>query len=286
MIGQDMVNRLYDAQVVDPHGEKIGSVKRIWLDGQTGDPLWASVHTGLFGLKESFVPLQRAELLNDQLQVPVDKEQVKESPRIEAANDNMSDDEQAALYQHYGFGPQAGAPDLERRQQPRRPGSSQQPGDYPGRAKQGRDRMGRQDDGAMTRSEEQLKVGTERVETGRVRLVKHVVTEQQQVQVPVSHEEVRLERTPITDANRAEALRGKDITEAEHEVTLHAEKPVVGKEAVPVEQVRLGKERIDDAETVSGSVRKEQIEVEEGRASGRARNRVEDPAQNRSQKRR
>src|ERR1044071_13657 len=90
VIGQDMVNRLYDCEVVDPAGEKIGSVKRVWLDGQTGDPLWASVHTGLFGLKESFVPLQRAELADDQLRVPVDKEQVKESPKIEAANDHMS----------------------------------------------------------------------------------------------------------------------------------------------------------------------------------------------------
>lgn len=117
----------------------------------------------------------------------------------------------------------------------------------------------------MTRSEERLKVGTERVETGKVRLVKHVVTEQQQVQVPVTHEEVRLEREPVTDANRKDALRGQDITEAEHEVTLHADKPVVEKETVPVERVRLAKEEVSDTETVSGSVRKEQIDLEDGR---------------------
>ena len=276
MIGQDMVNRLYDCQVVDPRGEKIGSVKRIWLDGQTGDPLWASVHTGLFGLKESFVPLQRAELRDDQLQVPVEKEQVKESPRIEATNDHMTDDEQAALYRHYGFGPQAGGGHDQRQrsqQQPRRPGSSMQPGEYPGRGqgtRQGAGRPGNTGGEAMTRSEEQLKVGTERVETGKVRLVKHVVTEQQQVQVPVTHEEVRLEREPITEENRADALRGKDIAEAEHEVTLHAEKPVVDKETVPVERVRLTKDTVSDTETVSGTVRKEQIDLEDGR-EGRSR---------------
>jgi uncharacterized protein (TIGR02271 family) len=267
VIGQDMVNRLYDCQVVDPRGEKIGSVKRIWLDGQTGDPLWASVHTGLFGLKESFVPLQRAELRNDQLQVPVEKEQVKESPRIEATNDHMTDEEQAALYQHYGFGPQGGRNRQQGKQQPpRRPGMSQQPGEYPGRA---RDNARTTGGDAMTRSEEQLQVGTERVETGSVRLVKHVVTEQQQVQVPVSHEEVRLEREPITEENRADALRGKDITEAEHEVTLHAEKPVVGKETVPVERVRLSKDTVKGTETVSGTVRKEEIDVEDGRKGRR-----------------
>ncbi len=263
MIGQDMVNRLYDCQVVDPRGEKIGAVKRVWLDGRTGDPLWASVHTGLFGLKESFVPLQRAELRDDQLRVPVDKEQVKESPRIEATHDQMTDEEQAALYRHYGFGPQG---DRSRQQPPpRRPGSTMQPGEYPrrGRENRGEPRSGRDD--AMTRSEERLKVGTEQVETGKVRLVKHVVTEQQQVQVPVKREEVRLEREPVTDANREDAMRGEDITEAEHEVTLRAEKPVVEKETVPVERVRLAKEEVSDTETVSGTVRKEQIDLEDGR---------------------
>jgi uncharacterized protein (TIGR02271 family) len=265
VIGQDMVNRLYDCQVVDPRGEKIGAVKRVWLDGSTGDPLWASVHTGLFGLKESFVPLQRAELRDDQLQVPVDKEQVKESPRIEATNDQMTDDEQDALYRHYGFGPQGGGNRQSSGQTHRRPGSSMQPGEYPRRGTENRGDARSTRDDAMTRSEERLKVGTERVETGKVRLVKHVVTEQQQVQVPVSHEEVRLEREPVTDANRADALRGEDITEAEHEVTLHAEKPVVDKETVPVERVRLSKEEVADNKTVSGTVRKERIDMEDGR---------------------
>ncbi len=278
MIGQDMVNRLYDCQVVDPAGEKIGAVKRVWLDGQTGDPLWASVHTGLFGLKESFVPLQRAELANDQLRVPVDKEQVKESPRIEATNDHMSDEEQTALYRHYGFGPQGGDPTAgqQRQQQQRRPGMSQQPGEYPSRARQGQQAQHGQDRGrhgeAMTRSEEQLKVGTERVETGRVRLVKHVVSEEQQVSVPVTHEEVRLEREPITDANR-NTVRDGGIHEDQQEMTLHAEKPVVEKETVPVEQVRLGKETVTDQETVGGTVRKEQIDVEDGRTDQRERGR-------------
>lgn len=271
MIGQDMVNRLYDCQVVDPMGEKIGSVKRVWLDGQTGDPLWASVHTGLFGLKESFVPLQRAELRNDQVQVPVDKDTVKDAPRIEAAGDHMSDDEQAALYQHYGFGQQgqqAGAGRRTDTGQQRRPGSSQQPGEYPDRTRQqtAAGQQSRGQDGAMTRSEERLKVGTEQVETGRVRLVKHVVTEEQQVAVPVSHEEVRIERQPITKGDRVGNAR---IGDAEQEITLHAEKPVVDKETVAVEQVRLGKETVSDQETVSGSVRKEQIDVEDGQKRNR-----------------
>lgn len=272
MIGQDMVNQLYDRQVVDPRGEKIGAVKQVWLDGRTGDPLWASVHTGLFGLKESFVPLQRAELRGDDLQVPVAKEQVKESPKIEAADDHMTEEEQAALYQYYGLGPQAGGEhDRQRRAQGQAAGaehggqqSRRGDGERPG---SGRPQHG--DGESMTRSEEQLRVGTEQVESGRVRLVKHVVTEQQQVQVPVSHEEVRIEREPLTGKDRAAAERGAGIGEEVQEVTLHAEKPVVRKETVAKERVRLAKETVTGTETVSGTVRKEEVDIEDGREKRR-----------------
>ena len=123
----------------------------------------------------------------------------------------------------------------------------------------------------MTRSEEHLRVGTEKVEAGRARLRKYVVTEQQSVQVPVSREEVRVEREPITDANRGDALSGADITEEEHEVVLHDERPVVTTEAVPVERVRLGTETVTEQETVTGEVRKEQIELDDPTTTTRNR---------------
>ena len=115
----------------------------------------------------------------------------------------------------------------------------------------------------MTRSEERLHVGTERVQTGRARLRKYVVTEQQNVTVPVSHEEVRLEREPITDGNVDDALSGPDISEEEHEVVLTEERPVIAKETVPVERIRLGTETVTDTEQVSADVRKEEITLED-----------------------
>jgi len=127
---------------------------------------------------------------------------------------------------------------------------------------EGHDTSGPTTDQATTRSEEQLKVGTEQVETGRARLRKHVVTEQQTVTVPVSREEVRVEREPITDANRDQAVAGPDISEEEHEVVLTEERPVVQKEAVPVERVKLAKESVTEDHQVSEQVRKEQIETE------------------------
>ena len=122
----------------------------------------------------------------------------------------------------------------------------------------------------MTRSEERLNVGTERVQTGRARLRKYVVTEQQNVTVPVSREEVRLEREPITGGNVGDAMSGPDISEEEHEVVLTEERPVVEKETVPVERVRLGTETVTDTERVDAEVRKEEIELEDD-SSGRNR---------------
>ena len=132
----------------------------------------------------------------------------------------------------------------------------------------GRDTSGPTTDSAMTRSEERLNVGTRTEETGRARLRKYVTTEQATETVPVSHEEVRVEREPITDANVGSAMDGPAISEEEHEVTLRSERPVVEKEAVPVERVRLDTETVTDHEQVSEDVRKEQIEVDGDRGLG------------------
>jgi uncharacterized protein (TIGR02271 family) len=86
------------------------------------------------------------------------------------------------------------------------------------------------------------------------------VTENVTQTVPVSHEEVRLEREPITDANRGQAMSGSDITDEEHEVTLQAERPVASKDTVPVERVRLGKETVTEDHEVSETLRKEQVD--------------------------
>jgi uncharacterized protein (TIGR02271 family) len=114
----------------------------------------------------------------------------------------------------------------------------------------------------MTRSEEELRVGTTERERGRARLVKHVVTENVQTTVPVQREEVRLEREPITDENVDQAMSGADISEEEHEVVLHEEELVVEKRTVPKERVRLGTETVSEEREVSEKIRKEQIETE------------------------
>ncbi|MGV0394131.1 PRC and DUF2382 domain-containing protein [Corynebacterium riegelii] len=116
------------------------------------------------------------------------------------------------------------------------------------------------DSDELIRSEEQLNVSKDRVESGEVHLRKYVVTETETVEVPVEREEVRIVREPITDADRA-AHTGA-IGEAEASVTLHEDQVTVTKESVPVEKVSLETETVRDTETVSEEVRKERFETD------------------------
>jgi uncharacterized protein (TIGR02271 family) len=287
MISRDSVQTLIGGTAYSSDGDKIGSIGTVYLDNASGEPAWVTVKTGLFGSNESFVPLDQAEQTNDGIRVPYDKDRVKNAPNIETDRE-LSEQEEDQLYAYYGLGggtaqgyesgtttsgtttttetsltedSDRGWGAGETGYQAASTCGQTTTGEYRDRA-EGYDTSGPTTDDAMTRSEERVRAGTEKVEAGRARLRKYVVTEQQQVNVPVTREEVRLEREPITDANRDQALSGADITEAEHEVTLTEERPVVQTETVPVERVRLSKDQVQDEQTVTADVRKEQIDTE------------------------
>jgi uncharacterized protein (TIGR02271 family) len=290
MIDTTNLPHLIGADVVGVDGDKIGTVGQVYVDPATNEPLWASVRTGLFGLSESFVPLRGATAEGDGVRVEYSKEIVKDAPRIDA-DGSLSEDEEAELYRYYDLetsntGGDIGSADVTEsteardvdfdavRQAPTdaTPGvdTADPTGDLIGAGTStradgpvGTDTSGPTTDDAMTRSEERLHVGTERVETGRVRLRKYVVTENETVTVPVTHEEVRLEREPITEENVGAATSGPAISEEEHEVVLTEERPVVEKEAVPVERVRLNTETVTEEAQVSEEVRKERVEVDD-----------------------
>jgi uncharacterized protein (TIGR02271 family) len=250
MIDKNDIDRINGCDVYGPGDEKIGSVGQVYLDDYTGEPDWVTVNTGLFGMNENFVPLREATFTGDRVEVPYDKSTVKDSPNY-ATDAHLDESEERELFRHYGIGwdgdqtrGTAGGYDTDRV------------------GTEGYDTSGPTTDEAMTRSEERVDVGTRSEEVGRARLRKYVVTEHVTQTVPVQKEKAVLEREPITDGNVGDATSGPDISEEEHEVTLHEERPVVSKTTEPVERVRLGKETTTDQETVSEEVRKEQIEAE------------------------
>jgi uncharacterized protein (TIGR02271 family) len=246
----DTVRTWQGRALVDRDGDRIGSIDAIYLDDQTGEPEWALVNTGLFGTKSSFVPLAQATQAGEDVRVPYDKQLVKDAPRVDP-DGHLSEAEERQLWRHYGL-------DYDRTTRRR----------ATGRGAVGRDVSGPTTDDAMTRSEEELRVGTAQRERGRVRLRKYVTTEQVQQTVPVRREKARLEREPITDANLDAATSGPELSEAEHEVILREEEPVVGKRVVPKERVRLDKDTTTGEERVAEEVRKEQVEVQDEDGTG------------------
>jgi uncharacterized protein (TIGR02271 family) len=183
------------------------------------------------------VPLRDAQVTGDELRVPYQKAQVKDAPSIDG-DGALSHDEERSLYDHYGLDwgtskTGSGLPEGEQ---------TETTGRFDREDAVGHDTSGPTTDNAMTRSEEELRVGKTQSEAGRARLRKYVVTENVETTVPVEREEVRLEREPITDGNVVNATDGPAISEEEHEVVLHEEEVVAEKRAVPKERVRLDKD--------------------------------------------
>lgn len=257
MLSMEQVEGVIGGNAYAADGEKLGRIGQVFLDDETGKPEFVTVNTGLFGMSESFVPIAEANQAEDGLTVPYTKRQVNDAPHVDAAGGHLSRQEEQRVYQHYGLdysegysdsglptGPETGAPTGERT------------------GTVGHDTSGPTTDQAMTRSEEQMHVGTRDQEAGRVRLRKWVETEHVTETVPVRKEKAVIEREPITAANVDSATEGPAISDEEHEVVLHEERPVVEKEVTPVERIRLDKTTEVEEHQVSEDVRKEQIEVD------------------------
>ena len=287
---RSQIQNLIGGTVVDSEGKDAGKIGMVYLDDETNEPDWVSVNTGLFGNKETFVPLEGARADGDNLHVPFTKAQIKDAPNVDA-DEHLDVEHEQKLYRHYGrdYGSQRdgdrrdGAADGHGRQDhdhgddrnvaaathdrqdhdvTDRDGDRDRMGDVTDRDGD-RDRMGddrdrdREGEG-VTLHEERLDVGTERRETGKARLRKYVVTEEKSVTVPVSHEEVRVEREPVSGRHAGDAKIGEEV----QEVTLHEEVPVVGKDTVATEEVRLSTDQVTEEKRVSEEVRREEVDVD------------------------
>lgn len=268
------IEDLQNAVVVDRDGDKLGKVAQVYLDNDTRDPSWVTVKTGLLGTNESFVPLDKSDYADGTITVPFEKSYIKDAPPI-AEDGELVREQEDELYRYYGIsggtgGQQdpgvdpTGSRDHAGRQDTPGPRNTAGRQDAPGaRDDQDQHRPDVTDGGGVTLHEEQAHVGTEKVQTGRVRLRKHVVTDTEQVEVPVQREELVLEREP------ADGRAGGTLSEEEVDVTLTEERPVVEKETVATEDVRLGKRAVTDEETVRTDLSHEEVEMDEEALDGR-----------------
>ncbi|WP_083647471.1 PRC and DUF2382 domain-containing protein [Kitasatospora sp. CB01950] len=285
-------------KAVDRNGDKIGTVDEVYLDDATGEPEWAAVRTGIFG-RDAFVPLTTSEFSGDELHVPYDKSLIKESPDF-GVGQHLSPEQELELYRYYGLdtaggrqpavfaaAPPAGPKEYSEKVADRdfgdlasaSPGPVQgpapaPPGYAPPKPKAAPEQPARPAEPAaptdhprkqnapveITCREERLDITTEWHTVGTTRLRKYVTTEAVERRVPLVRERVRVERIPVSEAERA-ALSDQEIAEAVEEVTLREERPVVRKYLAPVERVRLVVERYTEEEVVREELRREQVEV-------------------------
>lgn len=233
--------------VVTDEGDRVGSVGEVYLNDATGAPTWVTVHTGLFGTKESFVPLEGATVQGDRLVVAYPRDLIRNAPSIER-DGHLGPEGRGVLYAHYGLDETTAAAAA---------GGDAEAGDASGDSAVSRERRG---NGSpwMVRSEERLRVGIETHEAARVRLRKYVVTEEATLTVPLLREELLIEREPITthDAPADASLFQEEVVE----LVGHEEQAVIlGRDTVLVERVRLARTTVTGRATVREEVRKERI---------------------------
>ena len=265
------IEDLANATAYDVDGDKVGGVKDVYVNDTTGQPDFVSVNHGLFGGGDSIVPLRGHTLRDGELHLAFQKDRIEDAPDLDE-NGHLTTEDQDAFYRHYGLENTQDVTTYETGNRFAETGAAGAAGAGAGYAAGERnvdterrdvvdaDRRDVADNDEIIRSEEQLNVSKDRVETGEVRLRKYVVNETENVEVPVEREEVRVVREPITDADRANY--DGNIGEQEASVTLSEDRVNVSKESVPVEKVSLEKDTVRDTETVSEEVRKERFETD------------------------
>ncbi|MGW1374635.1 DUF2382 domain-containing protein [Streptomyces sp. NPDC002446] len=286
----DSPQSLTGLHVVDRDGARVGTVQQVYRDDATNDPEWITVRTGLFGLKETFIPLAGARRTGGELHVPYTKDTIRQAPRIDA-DGHLDPSEEDRLYRHYGLGrpgsadPADGLEGVAGDPAPDTVVSSGAPPQAAGAA------AGTGRAGARTRAmadtthpipgrgernklidkvpevvlcEEQIEIGVEERVTGRVHLSKHVVTEEVHRTVPLAHEEVRVVREKITEEDRLAGRTAPRTGDRTAEVVLHEEQPTVSKKMVPVERVWLETERVTEQQEITAEIRREEIEIDDG----------------------
>ena len=224
------IKDLFNATAYDKAGEKLGSVKEVFVDEQTGQPTFVEVNHGLFGMSSSLVPLRGHDFNGDDLKLAFSKDRIENAPDFDS-DKPLTPEAQSDIFKHYQLENaqdvttyQDGNVDAEQRRDADLKTGAAGAGvagagvagagaahtdttathtDTTARTGAATGNNAADNNGEIIRSEERLDVNKERVATGEARLRKYVVTDTETVEVPVEREEVRVERTPISEAEAA-----------------------------------------------------------------------------------
>jgi uncharacterized protein (TIGR02271 family) len=253
--------------LVDRDGVKAGSIVDLYVDEQTEQPTWGLVRTGLLGSRQTLVPLDQAIVPlaavvsgAGSIQVPFENAAILDAPSV-AVGEEISEAAAVALRRYYGLGDPVAPAEGDHGP------SATEPYDAgaavpAATTTEEMTSASTEPSGTMVRSEEELTVRMRR-RARRVRVKRYVVTDYVTRTVPVRREELRLEEALVDEAS----LTAPPAPPGDSwEMVLHQEEPVVSKQVVARERVRLHVQTVTEHRRISGEVRKERIEVDESGA--------------------
>jgi uncharacterized protein (TIGR02271 family) len=271
-------------EVYDQSGSKIGKVDDLFVD-ESDNPEYIGVKMGFLGTSSTLIPWQAVSSTDDSgrnVTVATDKDTAKNGPTFNDDREITPEFEQQ-IYSYYGLqsssgteqsgsygsyysddtdagtvGPGMSMGDTEsgefREHAATDEGVNQSSGDD----------LADEDELRVQRTEEELAAGTREREAGALNVRKRVRTDREQIEVPTRHEEVSVERVPVSEGTATEAQIGED----EVRVPLTEEEVVVQKRPVAKEEVRIRKDVVSDTEVVEEDVRREEIDVEDQTTRG------------------
>ncbi|OLT05092.1 hypothetical protein BJF77_16760 [Kocuria sp. CNJ-770] len=245
------VNALLSATAYDSDGDKIGKVEQVFLDDNTEEVTFVTVNTGLFGTKESFVPVEGARQDGDRLVLPYAKGVVKDAPNVDA-DQHLSPAEEEEIYRYYKMNYSGTGGDRDTR-------TDYATTDYTGTGTTGRDAGDTLDTdrnavpgGGTAGYAEVDRDATDRNSTAGIADVDRSVTDRD-----------------LTDRDRDLTDRDRDLTDRDDTgVVRHEEQLHVGKEQQETGRARLRKYVVTEHETVDVPVEREEVRVERTPLSG------------------
>ena len=229
--------------VYDNAGSKIGKVDDLFLD-ENDRPEYVGVKMGFLGTSSTLIPMEIATTDESAgtITVSSDSETVKNGPSFDDDRE-ITPDYESEVRSYYGLGA----------------AQTQSTGSYDAYDEgETHSDVTHDDELRVQRSEEELRAGTREREAGSVKVRKRVRTDRERIEVPTKHEEVSVERVPVS-GEASEAQIGED----EVSVPVTEEEVVVDKRAVAKEEVRLRKDVVEGTEVVEEDVRREEVDVED-----------------------
>jgi uncharacterized protein (TIGR02271 family) len=256
--------------VYDQNYEKIGKVDDLFVD-ESDQPEFIGVKMGFLGMSSTLIPMEMVRV-NDERQlveVATDKETAKNGPTFDDDRE-ITPEYENEVYSYYGLQAAQGSEDRGAygdyygdghpgiamgdtesgefvEHAPEQEGISEPGGD-----------LDDEDELRVQRTEEELRAGTREREAGAINVRKRMRTDRQSVEVPTRHEEVSVERVPVS-GEAAEAEIGDD----EVSIPVTEEEVVVEKRPVAKEEVRIRKDVVEDTEVVEEDVRREEVDIDD-----------------------